>query len=78
MFRDEERLLSETSLPPKEFYAKRISPYKGELELWYQNNLSAYTDFMLIFLTAWAIVFPGSNLVYKVFKDLPERPAILI
>ena len=74
VFRDEERLLSETKMPTSEFYAKHISPYKGELELWYQKHLSFYTDFMLIFLTAWVIVFPESNLVYKVFKDLPERP----
>lgn len=77
VFRDEERLLSETKLPPQEFYAKHISPYKGELELWYQKNLSLYTDFMLIFLTAWVIISPESELVYAVFKDLPERPEIL-
>lgn len=77
VFRDEERLLSVTSLPAPEFYAKHISPYKGELELWYQKHLSFYTDFMLIFLTAWAIVAPKSDLVYMVFKDLPERPETL-
>ncbi|MCF8360763.1 MAG: sugar transferase [Prolixibacteraceae bacterium] len=77
VFRDEERLLSETKMEPAEFYAKHISPYKGELELWYQKHLSFYTDFMLIFLTAWAIVAPESELVYKVFKDLPPRPAAL-
>jgi len=77
IFRDEERLLSETKLDPKEFYAKHISPYKGELELWYQKHLSFYTDFMLIFLTAWVIVAPESELVYRVFKDLPERPGEL-
>lgn len=77
VFRDEERLLSESFLPAPEFYAKHISPYKGELELWYQKNLSFYTDFMLIFLTAWAIIAPKSDLVYSVFNDLPVRPAIL-
>ncbi len=74
IFRDEERLLSETTMDTSEFYAQHISPYKGELELWYQRHLSFYTDFMLIFLTAWAIVAPKSDLVYSVFKDLPERP----
>jgi lipopolysaccharide/colanic/teichoic acid biosynthesis glycosyltransferase len=77
VFRDEERLLSETKMPTAEFYAKHISPYKGELELWYQKKLSFYTDFMLVFLTAWAIVAPESELVYAVFKDLPPRPAEL-
>jgi len=74
VFRDEERLLSESTLPPQEFYKQSISPFKGELELWYQKNLTFYTDFMLVFLTAWVIIFPKSNLVYKIFKDLPERP----
>ena len=77
VFRDEERLLSESSLSPQEFYRLHIAPYKGELELWYQKHLSFYTDFMLIFLTAWAIIAPKSNLVYCVFKDLPEMPEIL-
>lgn len=73
VFRDEESLLSNTTIDKKEFYDNHISPYKGELELWYQKNLSFYKDFMLIFLTAWAIVKPSSNLVYKIFKDLPEN-----
>lgn len=77
VFRDEERLLSETTMTTTEFYAQHISPYKGELELWYQKNLSFYTDVMLIFLTAWTIVAPESDLVYSVFQDLPVRPAIL-
>lgn len=74
VFRNEERLLSETKLPPKEFYKNHISPYKGELELWYQRNLSFYTDFMLIFLTAWVIIFPESKLPFRLFKDLPQKP----
>lgn len=77
VFRDEERLLSETKLPLEEFYKLHISPYKGELELWYQKNLGLYTDFMLVFLTAWVIASPDSQLVYRVFKDLPARPALL-
>jgi lipopolysaccharide/colanic/teichoic acid biosynthesis glycosyltransferase len=74
VFRDEERLLSTTTMNLDDFYAKFISPYKGELELWYQKHLSFYTDFMLVFLTAWVIVAPESDLVFKIFKDLPERP----
>ena len=77
VFRDEERLLSGTSLAPEVFYKNHISPYKGELELWYQKHLSFYTDFMLMFLTAWVIVRPESDLVYRVFRDLPERPSEL-
>jgi len=74
VFRDEEKLLSATSLPVAEYYKNHISPYKGELELWYQKHLSFYTDMMLMFLTAWVIVFKDSDVVYSVFKDLPPRP----
>lgn len=74
VFRDEEQLLSDTKMPLEEYYRIHIAPYKGELELWYLDHISFYTDFMLIFLTAWAIIAPKSKLVFKVFKDLPEKP----
>jgi lipopolysaccharide/colanic/teichoic acid biosynthesis glycosyltransferase len=77
IFRDEEKWISNAAGDKHEFYKQHIAPYKGELELWYQKHLSFYTDFMLIFLTAWAIVAPESELVYAVFKDLPPRPAEL-
>jgi len=74
IFRDEERLITNASGDKHEFYRTHIAPYKGELEMWYQKHQSFYTDFMLIFLTAWVIVRPESNLTYQIFKDLPERP----
>jgi len=72
VFRDEERLLSESNMPVDEFYAKHIAPAKGELELWYQRKRSLMTDALLIFLTAWVIPFPKSNLLHRFFKDLPD------
>lgn len=77
VFRDEERLMSETKLDRDEFYADHILPYKGELELWYQEHLTFRTDFMLVFLTAWVILFPRSELVHKIFPGLPSRPEYL-
>ena len=74
IFRDEEKWISNAEGDKHEFYKKHIAPYKGELELWYQKHLSLYTDFMLIFLTAWVIVAPQSNFVYSIFKNLPEKP----
>jgi lipopolysaccharide/colanic/teichoic acid biosynthesis glycosyltransferase len=73
IFRDEEKLLTETSMDKSEYYAQFISPYKGELELWYQKHLSFKTDILLIFLTVWVILSPESQLPFKVFKDLPKR-----
>jgi len=73
VFRDEEELISNTTLPPHEFYEKVIAPYKGALELWYNKRKSFGLDLMIIFITGWVILFPKSRLMYKVFKDLPER-----
>ena len=73
IFRDEEKLLSETKMDPANFYKEFISPYKGELEMWYQKNLSFKIDILLIFLTVWVIAFSKSELPYRLFKDLPKR-----
>ena len=73
VFRDEETLIDKSGMPAREFYEKFILPHKGNLEKWYQLNKSLYVDIMIVFLTAWVIVFSKSNLVYKVFPDLPKR-----
>jgi len=71
IFRDEEKLVSDAP-DPRAMYIN-IYLYKGKLELWYQQHTSLYTDFMIIFLTAWSILFPQNDLTNKVFKNLPER-----
>jgi lipopolysaccharide/colanic/teichoic acid biosynthesis glycosyltransferase len=78
IFRDEENILhGRTPEELRTFYVEKIMPYKGALELWYQENLSFATDMKIIFLTAWVIFFPKSELPYKWFKNLPERPEFL-
>jgi lipopolysaccharide/colanic/teichoic acid biosynthesis glycosyltransferase len=74
IFRDEEAIIDKSDMPPLEFYAKEILPYKGELEMWYQKNKSLWLDITLIFLTAWSILFSKNTLANKWFKDLPQRP----
>jgi len=71
IFRDEEKLISDS----KDIHAayRDIFGYKGELEKWYQLHFSFYTDFMILFLTGWHIVFSKSNLVFKVFPSLPKQ-----
>jgi lipopolysaccharide/colanic/teichoic acid biosynthesis glycosyltransferase len=72
IFRDEEKMVTQAEDPQVMYRA--IIAYKGTLELWYQKKASLYTDFMIIFLTAWSIFFPGNQLIHKIFKDLPARP----
>ena len=74
IFRDEESIISDvTDEDPHEFYKRIIAPYKGELEMWYQENNSFLLDLQLIFMTAWVIVYPTSKLYEKWFKNLPKR-----
>ncbi len=78
LFRDEESLFKKTSLAPADFYRQCISPFKGALELWYQQRCSTVTDLKIIYLTAWVILFPKSQLVNRLFRDLPQPNAELI
>lgn len=72
-FRDEESIISAFSnQSPVEVYNNLIAPYKGELEMWYQENQTVLTDLKIIFATAWVIVFPKSKISYRIFKNLPQ------
>ena len=74
IFRDEESIISAvTDEDPHDFYKRVIAPYKGELEMWYQDHRSLYLDFQLIFMTAFVIFFPKTRLYERWFKDLPKR-----
>lgn len=77
VFRDEEKYLSVPGIDPEETYKLKIMPYKGSLELWYQEHISFVTDLKLIFLTAWVILFPRTSLPYKLLKGLPPRPEFI-
>lgn len=72
IFRDEEKIVSAAPDPQAMYTA--IYSLKGALEIWYQKHASLSTDLMIVFLTAWSIVFPNNKLIYKVFKDLPPMP----
>jgi lipopolysaccharide/colanic/teichoic acid biosynthesis glycosyltransferase len=74
VFRDEELLLSKTSMDKKEFLDNHISPFKGELELWYQSKKSFQVDMKIIFLTLWVVFFPKSGIIERWFTNLPNMP----
>ena len=75
-FRDEEQLITEVKDNGGDvwaYYSHEIYPYKGELERWYQEHQSLLTDLAILFLTAWVIIRPKSNILYSVFPSLPKR-----
>jgi lipopolysaccharide/colanic/teichoic acid biosynthesis glycosyltransferase len=73
-FRDEEQYFDGLTEDPHVFCKRVIAPYKGELELWYQDHIGVVNDTLIVFLTVWVILFPQSRLPEKMFKGLPDRP----
>ena len=71
MFRDEENILNKFD-DPRPIYDNIIAPYKASLELWYFHNRNIYMYWLLIVLTAYTVLFGGSGLLFKLFKDLPK------
>lgn len=79
VFRDEENLLSK--IPEERFLDFKkdiVFKYKGALELWYQSNWSLWLDFKILIFTFWTVLFSNSQLVYRAFKLLPQRPPELV
>ncbi len=77
VFRDEEELVTAVKnlgFDPLDYYAKYIYPYKGALEMWYQENISFSVDLKILLLTFWQIIFPGSEWTFRVLNGLPKRP----
>ena len=77
VFRDEERYLADRD-EPMEFYREHIIPYKSDLELWFVENNTLWSYIKIIFVTAWVVVFPSSNIVDKAFHGIPSLPDSLI
>ncbi len=73
IFRDEEAILGKTKLTWEDCFSIQIMPYKAELEKWYYKKRSFGLDFLLILITALVVVKPSTNIVEKLFKDLPTR-----
>ena len=73
VFRDEEEILAQSTKGYERCYREDIMPYKQALEIWYLDHRSVLTDLKMILLTALAIFFPGNQLHYRWFRDLPGK-----
>ena len=73
VFRGEEDIL-EGHTGTLDFYDNVIGPYKGKVEAWYASKQKLTMYFTLIFLTAWVVFSPKSDLAWRFLKDLPIPP----
>lgn len=74
VFRDEEAITERSSKPPRAVYREDIAPYKGELELWYQDRQSFWLDMKIIVVTALVVFNPSRTSHLALFPELPRRP----
>lgn len=71
-FRGEENLLTKNDAI--EIYKNKITPFKGELEVWYVNNKNLILYFKLILITFIIVLFPRLNCLEFFVKKLPTPP----
>jgi len=74
VFRDEEAILDKVPGDRDYFHDNIITPYKGELEIWWTKNMTLSNYFKIIILTAWALIFPKTKLWKKWLHGLPKIP----
>jgi lipopolysaccharide/colanic/teichoic acid biosynthesis glycosyltransferase len=77
VFRNEEDMLHQVEGDRDHFHDTVITPYKGELEVWFVAHRTLFSYFALILLTAWCVVVPKSTLYRRIFKSLPPPPQTL-
>ena len=73
VFRAEEDIM-QGAAASVDYYDSVIAPYKGALEEWFVSNRGLSVYFIVILATAWAVVFPKSDVAWRVFQELPEPP----
>lgn len=75
VFRSEEQILQNFSTHEErdDFYQRVITPYKGQLEVWYSKHRSVIMYFRLIFMTVGVVLRPDSKSWIKL-KDIPKIP----
>lgn len=73
IFRDEEELMHDRGDPGR-YYDEVIAPYKGRLEEWYVERQGLGLYALLIGMTIWVVLVPGSRVAWKALKNLPEPP----
>ena len=77
VFRDEESVIASSKKNSCDCYKEDISPYKGELECWFIDNKSFLLYLALILVTAWTVILPKSNIIWRIFPSLPKPPESL-
>ena len=71
-FRDEELVVTKSKLEASKCHGEIILPFKGKLEVWYQLNMSFYSDLKILLLTLMILLFNNIEYLYKFFPNAPR------
>jgi len=74
VFRDEETMLDKVPGDRDHFHDTIVAPYKGQLEVWWTKHRTVGNYFKIAIMTAIVLVWPGTDLWKRWFRDLPEMP----
>lgn len=75
VFRDEEAIIAraqEVGRDLRQCYREDIMPFKGELECWYVDHTSLWTDLKIVVATAFAILRPQWRGFWGWFVGVPK------
>lgn len=76
-FRNEEQMLVDCGGDPIQFHDEVVTPFKGDLEVWYAKRVSVVMYLKIIYLTAATIINRKLNTL-KYFEGLPTPPPELM
>jgi lipopolysaccharide/colanic/teichoic acid biosynthesis glycosyltransferase len=74
VFRDEEKIVAYCGKTVDECYRELIGPYKAKLEAWYCVRQTLTVYILLIIITVWVIIRPGSEIYRRIWPSLPPLP----
>lgn len=72
IYRNEEELLNKNS-DRELFYKQKIAPHKENLEIWFVKKYSLKLYLLAIFATILVILYKKSDLINRIYTDLPRE-----
>lgn len=81
VFRDEEAIVAIAQSEGRDLrqcYREDIMPFKGELECWYVDHGSFYTDLKILFATVFVVLLPGWKGFWDWFPGIPRPQSTIL
>ena len=71
-FRNEDEIIFNSEMEPRDAYENLVLPHKAKLEKWYTDNQSFALDLILILFTGLVIFFPLEDKLRNLYPSIPR------